>query len=158
MARKPRAKVKAKAKPGPRTDNADKAIILSYAATFGVKAAAAQFSVDRKTIQRYRAELASGKNPELSRLVAKETELARERSRSKIQLALDALLDRAIQLAPTADLPDVIMGLEKVGDLATTRKVLGVEGDTEGQEAPGNESLGRPRAGQEGTDESAAVH
>lgn len=145
-------------KRGPKTDDADKAIILSHAATFGVGAAAKQFGVNRKTIQRYRAELASGKNPELSKLVAKETELSRERSRSKIQLALDALLDRAIQLAPTADLPDVILGIEKVGDLATTRKVLGVEGDSEGQEAPGDEGLGGPTAGGKGADDAPAVH
>lgn len=137
-------------KRGPQTDDADKAIILSHAATFGVSAAAKQFSVNRKTIQRYKAELDSGSNPGLSKLVAKERELARDRSRSKIQLALDALLDRAIQLAPTADLPDVIIGIEKVGDLATTRKVLGVESDSEGSEAPSHEGLGRSAKGDEG--------
>ena len=70
------------------------AIILSHAATFGTGAAAKQFGLNRKTIQRYQSEARGGANPELARLVATETRRARDRSRSKLQSAMDALLDR----------------------------------------------------------------
>jgi hypothetical protein len=137
-------------------DDDQLAIILSHAATFGTGAAAREFGLNRKTIQRYQADLREGKRPELAALVASETSKAKERSRSKIHRALDALLDRVIFLAPSAKLPEAILGVEKVGDLATTRQVLGVTGDSEGEAAPGPQGLGGRTADGEGT--SPPVH
>lgn len=110
-------------------DDYRKAQILSHAATLGTVAAAKEFGVNRKTIQRYRAELASGKNPELSRLVRIERETTAERSRSKIQKALDAMLDRTIELAPTMTAEEAIHGVDKVGNLATARQVMNLDTD-----------------------------
>lgn len=135
---------------GPRTDNAEKAIILSHAATFGVTAAAAQFGINRKTVQRYKAELDSGGNPELSRLVAEEAEKATKRNRSKMQKAIDVLLDRVIETAPRASITEATGSLEKIGDLFGSWKVMGVKPDSEGEEAPGNAGLGDSTTGKPG--------
>jgi hypothetical protein len=124
------------------SDNAEMAVILSHAATFGVTAAAKQFGLNRRTIQRYQAEVKAGNNPELSRLIASEKERAHQRNRDKMNRALDALLDRVIELAPTAELTQAIAGVEKIGELSSAMKVMGVKPDLEGEEAPGNEGLG----------------
>jgi hypothetical protein len=138
-------------------DDQDIAIILSHAATFGTGKAAKEFGLNRKTIQRYQSDVRTGKNPELAKLVATETERSRARSRSKINRALDAMLDRVIELAPSATLPEAILGAEKIGDLATARKVMGVvEGDSEGETAPGPQGLGRETAS--GESKELAIH
>jgi DNA-binding phage protein len=137
-------------KSGPRTDNTEKAIILSHAATFGVAAAAKQFGVNRKTIQRYRVELDSGTNPELSKLVAAEKEQSAKRNRSKMQRALDVLLDRVIDTAPTATITEATGSIEKIGELYGSWKVMGVKPDSEGEEAPSNEGLGGSGKGKPG--------
>jgi hypothetical protein len=116
-------------------DPQERAILLSHAATFGVSAAAKEFGLNRKTIQRYQAELNSGSDPELSRLVAAESDKARERNRSKLHRALDAFLDRALALAPSADLPKVLDGITRIGDLVTKRDVfLGDNGELDGRD------------------------
>jgi hypothetical protein len=131
-------------------DNFRKAQILSHAATLGTRAAAKEFGVDRKTVQRYKSEMDSGKNPELSQLVAREREITADRSRTKIQKALDVLLDRTIELAPTMTAEEAIHGVDKVGNLATARQVMNLDtnkvGDGKrvpnGSPVPGNEDLG----------------
>jgi hypothetical protein len=123
-------------------DNKELAIVLSHAAAFGPSSAAREFGVNRKTIQRYQAELKSGNNPELSRLVAEEAEQRRVRSRDKMQRAMDVLLDRIIDQAPTATLTEASVSLEKVGDLYGSFKVLGVKPDSEGEEAASDAGLG----------------
>lgn len=129
-------------------DNYRKASILSHAATLGTIAAAKEFGIDRKTVQRYKAEMDSGKNPELSQLVAKEREIAADRCRSKIQKALDVLLDRTIELAPSMTAEEAIHGVDKVGNLATARQVmnldkldkdLGKDGDNGGRVPDGSQ-------------------
>jgi hypothetical protein len=132
-------------------DYAEIAIELSHAATFGVAAAAKQFGVNRKTIQRHQALVNSGKCPELSRLVATERERSVKRNRDKMQQALDVLLDRSIELAPTADLGQTVNAIEKIGTLFSSMKVMRVEFDGAGQDASGHAGLGR-----ESEDESEA--
>lgn len=123
-------------------DYAEIAIELSHAATFGVTAAAKQFGVNRKTIQRHQALANSGKCPDLSRLVATERERSVKRNRDKMQQALDVLLDRSIELAPTADLGQTVNAIEKIGTLFSSMKVMRVEFDGAGQDAPSHAGLG----------------
>jgi hypothetical protein len=155
---------KRKTKPKPKAgvaDNFRKASILSHAATLGTTSAAAEFGVDRKTVQRYKAELDSGKNPELSQLVAREREITADRSRSKIQKALDVLLDRTIELAPNMTADEAIHGVDKVGNLATARQVMQLDNNirddgkrvSAGQELPGHGGLGGSTEGDTGESE-----
>lgn len=139
--------VKKKGKPAVRSgksrlDYAEIAIQLSHAATFGVTAAAKHFGVNRKTIQRHQTLAKSGRCPELSQLVAAERERSVKRNRDKMQQALDVLLDRSIELAPTADLGQTVNAIEKIGTLFSSMKVMRVEFDESGKDATGDEGLG----------------
>jgi hypothetical protein len=129
------------------SDETEMAVILSHAATFGVTAAAREYGLNRRTIQRYQAEVRSGKCPDLARKIAEEKERATQRNRDKMHRALDALLDRVIELAPKADLMQAVTGVEKIGELSSAMVVMGVrkpsvESDGQGKEAPGNAGLG----------------
>lgn len=128
-------------------DDQELAIILSHAATFGTGASAKEFGLNRKTIQRYQKDIREGKRPELAALVAAETEKSKARSRDKMQKAIDVLLDRAIQLAPSAQLGEVVNAIEKIGDLAGSWKVMGVKPDSEGEAPSGNAVVGGQDAG-----------
>lgn len=105
-------------------DDAELAVVLAHAATFGATAAAKEFGLAKRTIQRHQKAVRDGNNPDVARLIVRETERAKERNRSKLHRALEALLDRTIELAPKADLQTVLHGVEKIGDLVTKRQVM----------------------------------
>jgi hypothetical protein len=140
-------------------DDAERAIILSHAATFGVGSAAKEFKVSRRTIERYRADIRAGNNPKLAALVATESERAKERNRSKLHRALDAFLDRAIELAPKADVSKTLEGVTRIGDLVTKRQVFFGDDELDGRDpgASPHEGAGSgvPR---EPREESEPVH
>jgi hypothetical protein len=115
-------------------DEQELAVIMSHAATFGVTATAKEFGLNRRTIQRYQADVRDGKSATLSHLIAVEAEKATERNRSKLRRALDAFLDRALALAPTADLPKVLDGITRIGDLVTKRDVFLGDGELDGRD------------------------
>lgn len=110
-------------------DEFDLAILLSYAQTFGHKAAAERFDVNVRTIQRHLRVLKDGKRPSLAKLVAQESQRVRNRNRDKLHQALDALLDRVIVLAPDATMGDVTSAIDKVGGLVVSKEIMG--GDTD---------------------------
>lgn len=129
------------------SDETELALMLSHAATFGVTSAAREYKLNRRTVQRYQAEVRSGKCPELARKITEEKGRASQRNRDKMHLALDALLDRVIELAPKADLMQAVTGVEKIGELSSAMVVMGVrklnvESDGQGKEAPGDAGLG----------------
>lgn len=137
-------------------DKAELAIILSHAATFGTAAAAKQFKLNERTIQRHQKAVREGKDAKLSEMIATEADRAARRNRSKLQLALDTLLDRTIEMAPTAKFNELVNAVEKIGDLVTQRKVLLGEGDTEGPGAAEAQGLGGRTEGSQ--EASPAVH
>lgn len=138
-------------------DDDEVAVMLSHAATFGVTAAAKEYGVNRRTIQRYQAEVRDGKNPKLSQLIAEQVSQQKKRNGDKMQRAIDVLLDRTIELAPKADMGQVVNALEKIGDLAGSWKVMGVQPHREGEEAAGDAGLGSGTAPSEG-EFAPAVH
>jgi len=115
-------------------DEQEIATILSHAATFGVTATAKEFKLNRRTIQRYQAMVRDGKSATLSQLIAVESDKAKERNRSKLHRALDAFLDRALALAPSADLPKVLDGITRIGDLVTKRDVFLGDAELDGRD------------------------
>lgn len=117
-----------------KMDEQELAVILTHAATFGVTAAAKEFGLSRRTIQRYQADVREGKNTTLSQLIASESDRATERNRSKLHRTLDAFLDRALVLAPDADLPRVLDGISRIGDLVTKRDVFLGDGELDGRD------------------------
>ena len=137
-------------------DKAELAIILSHAATFGTVSAAKTFKLAERTIQRHQKAVREGKDPKLAEMIATEATRAAQRNRSKLQLALDVLLDRLMALAPTADLKVVLSGVETVGDLVTQRQVLIGEGNSESPGAPAPEGVGGRAEGSESA--RPAVH
>jgi hypothetical protein len=141
---------------GSKLSDAEKAMILSHAATCGVLTAAKAYGLNRKSVQRYKRELDSGSNPELSRLVAIEASKASDRNRSKMQRAIDVLLDRVIETAPNATITEATGSLEKIGDLFGSWKVMGVKPDSEGEEASSHAGLGGRAKG--GAEERPPVH
>ncbi len=142
-----------------KIDNNEMAIILSHAATFGVSATAKEFKLSRRTIQRYQAQVNAGNKPELSQLIAAESDRAKERNRSKLHKTLDAFLDRALALAPNADLPKVLDGITRIGDLVTKRDVFLGDGELDGRDSgdAAHEGAGRGATNGEGTEE-ASIH
>jgi hypothetical protein len=143
-----------------KLDDNEVAVILSHAATFGVTAAAKEFCLSRRTIQRYQADIRAGKNQQLARLVAAESDRAKERNRSKLHRALDAFLDRALELAPTAELPKVLDGIKTMGDLVTKRDVFLGDAEPDGRDsgdAP-HEGARRGVSQEEGSDEAVTVN
>jgi len=124
-------------------DDAELAIILSHAETFGAGETAKQFGLSRRTVCRYQAKLKSGKCPEVAQKVATERQAAVTRSRDKLHLCLDKLLDRVMQLAPDASMTEAIEATDKIGGLMVTRQAFGGTDDAEsgsGADSPNTEA------------------
>lgn len=129
MAEKP--KRKRKRQPPKGIDEAELAIILSHAATFGANATSKQFSVSVRTIQRWQKRIKDGQIPEVAERVATEHKAAVSRSRDKLHLCLDKLLDRVMELTPEASLSEAIEATDKIGGLMVTRQAFGGTDDAE---------------------------
>jgi hypothetical protein len=152
-AAKKRKRVPAKNKTA--VDEAELAIILSHAATFGAKATSKQFGLSVRTIQRHQARLTKGEAPNLAARVAVEHKAAVERSRDKLHLCLDKLLDRVMELAPNATMGQAIEATDKIGGLMVTRQAFG--GTNDAQPGVGANSADKPTQDPSGTGEGGRV-
>jgi hypothetical protein len=145
MADKP--KRKRKRQPPKGVDEAELAIILSHAATFGANATSKQFGVSVRTIQRYQARIKAGECPGVAERVAAEHKAAVSRSRDKLHLCLDKLLDRIMELAPTATMEQSIDASDRIGGLIVTRQAYGTPDDAGTGDVPDSQPKAPEDAG-----------
>ncbi|MEN6535488.1 MAG: hypothetical protein ABFD89_17625 [Bryobacteraceae bacterium] len=141
------------------SDPAQIAAMLSHSATFGVAAAAKQFQVNRRTIQRHQKDVNEGKRPDVSQLIATQRKRATERCQDLLADTLEKTLKRLGELVPEAGIRDVVGAAKILGELKITRDTLG-NNEQPGADTtdPGDETpkgTARPGAGGQ---EAPSVH
>lgn len=137
------------------------ATILAYAALHSDKDACEKFGVSARTLQRYRADLRSGKHPSLAALVEQKKQLAIERCEDRLQRVYERALDALEKRFAEEGLETRMTGRELVGaihilgnQLVTRQALTGDEhqpvgNDREGPsaQAPGAGGQGAPAGG-----------
>ena len=121
------------------------AAILSYGDIHGDSAAARQFGVSLRTVQRYRKKLKLGSDPELTQAVAEKSRTVAEKYGDLMdevfELALQALKTRVQtahdNVAPIEDRA-LIGAIKILGDQRVTRDFLADEDDEEDDEELGD--------------------
>lgn len=116
--------------------------ILSHADIATIEATAAKYNVSERTIWRWKASLANGELPKVADLVARLKEAATQRCKDLLTETFESSLRRIGAQLPQATISEAVKAAEMCGDLLITRRVLNVEGDSEGEAAPGDEGLG----------------
>lgn len=140
------ATAKRKRKSSPKRPSPERmAEILSIVDIEPPNKIADKYGVSERTIWRWKAAMAKGELPDVARLVSKLKSAAAQACKDLLTSTFDASLRRIGAQLPRASISEAIKAAEMCGDLLITRKVLNVEGDPEGETAPGNEGLvGRP--------------
>lgn len=123
-------------------DPAELAVILAYGDRHGDKAAASNYKVSERTLQRYRLAIREGRAPELAGLVAKQKGKAVERCLDLLTETYEIALKRLqAVLATTESTREVTEAVRVVGELQLTRKALG-DDDADGSARSGAEAQG----------------
>ena len=138
-------------------DHGEIASILAYASLNDDKAAAAEFKVSARTIQRWRADLRAGKSPEVAKLVAKQRELALGRNGDLLVETFDKALQALQKKLDSDALPgkELIEACKMLGELRQDRDFL-----NDGEPTPADERRTRSTqspAGDEGEEGSAPL-
>jgi hypothetical protein len=97
---------------------------LAAADQVGLEMASSQFSIAVRTLSRYRAIIAQGKDPELATLVQSSATQAIEASRDLLNLTVDDYLRRMRELARTATHAQAALLFEKLAEVMLTRESL----------------------------------
>lgn len=121
-------------------DPAELATILAYGDRHGDKAAAKEFGVAHRTLQRYRASIRDGKAPELAKLVAHQKAAAIERCGDLLTETYEAVLKRLQAVLPSASPREVIGAAKIVGELHLTRNALQGDDEQSGSDRAGAEA------------------
>lgn len=121
---------KPKKRPPKSIDMEEMATILSYAELHGDKAAAAEFNVSTRTLQRRRAKMREGNDDSMVALVAQHKGQALERCSDLLTNTYEAALRRLHDVLPGATVEESISAVQMLGELHISRKaILGVDGD-----------------------------
>lgn len=135
------------------------AAILAYASLHDDKAAAGQFKVSPRTIQRWRSALRAGSLPEVAKLVATQRTEAIERNQDLLVETLDKFLRQLQTKVEGFTNEELIDGCKMLGELRQGRDFLNedVDGPRPNQpsardEAPAGGAQGRTRKPASGAD------
>ena len=100
------------------------AMALAAADQVGLPLASEKFSIAIRTLSRYRAIIAQGKDPELASLVQASSQHVVEATRDLLNLTLETYLERMRALAATANHAQAALIFEKLAEVKLTRESL----------------------------------
>ncbi len=133
-------------RPTKRLDADEIATILAYGDIHGDRAAAAEFNVSQRTLQRYRRALRDNRAPELSGLVAETKARAIDRCGDLLTETYGAALRRLKVVLPEATVAEVISAARMLGELHTERKALLGDEDEDEAHRPHGQNSGNAEA------------
>lgn len=134
------------------------AAILAFADLNSDPEAAKRFNCGTKTIRERRKAAATGKEPDLAALVQAEKDRAAQKHGDAVDAALEAMLKRLLELAPTASIGDAITAAEALGGLKIQRDWFDGDATAPGAQAGRKDPAARALAGRgSGAESSTAV-